>query len=167
MRLLLVCLAAVPMWAQAPAAQPPAAQPEEKAGAPSPVPATEQWLTGSVDLGYRWLTNVGGNFQSYRSVINLGEGPKLFGLDFTVQDPKKRLFDRLDARGSGWGGDPYNTAHVDARKSGLYDFNFDYRNIAYFNALPSFANPQRKMNRPSMRLARRSRRCRCSPSLGR
>ena len=137
MRLLLVFLAAVPMWAQEPAA----AKPEEKA-APSPVPATEQWLTGSVDLGYRWLTDVGGNFQSYRSVINLGEGPKLFGLDFTVQDPKKRLFDRLDARGAGWGGDPYNTAHVDARKSGVYDFSFDYRNIAYFNALPSFANPQ-------------------------
>ena len=27
------------------------------------------------------------------------------------------------------------------RKRGLYDFTGDYRNIAYFNALPSFANP--------------------------
>ena len=30
---------------------------------------------------------------------------------------------------------------MDARKQGIYDFSFDYRNIAYFNAVPSFANP--------------------------
>jgi hypothetical protein len=30
---------------------------------------------------------------------------------------------------------------VGARKAGLYDFTFDYSNIAYFNAVPSFANP--------------------------
>jgi hypothetical protein len=132
------------LLAQDQAAQPavqPAAQPAAAAtAAESPAPSTEQWLTGSVDVGYRWLTDVRGNFQSYRSVINLGEGPKLFGLDFTIQDPKKRWFDRLDANGYGWGGDPYSTAHVDARKLKLYDFRFDYRNIAYFNALPSFAN---------------------------
>lgn len=144
MRLLWAVLIAVPLLAQDQAAQPavqPAAQPAAAAtAAESPAPSTEQWLTGSVDVGYRWLTDVRGNFQSYRSVINLGEGPKLFGLDFTIQDPKKRWFDRLDANGYGWGGDPYSTAHVDARKLKLYDFRFDYRNIAYFNALPSFAN---------------------------
>jgi len=69
-------------------------------------------------------------------VVNLGEGPKLTGLDFTILDPKKRLFDRLDARANGWGGDPYSTAHVDARKLGIYDFSFDYRNIAYFTPCP-------------------------------
>ena len=104
---------------------------------PAPV---ENWLTGSVDFGYRWVSDAG-NFQAYRSVVNLGEGPKLTGMDFTILDPKKRLFDRLDARAYGWGGDPYSTAHVDARKQGIYDFSFDYRNIAYFNALPSYSNP--------------------------
>jgi hypothetical protein len=116
------------------------AKTEQKTESPAPAAANE-WFTGSFDLGYRWVTDVRGNFQSYRSVVNLGEGPKLTGLDFTIQDPKKRLFDRLDARAYGWGGDPYNTAHVDARKLGIYDFSFDYRNIAYFNALPSFSNP--------------------------
>jgi len=127
----------------APAAQTPA-QPAAKADqkpAESPAPATEDWLTGSIDFGYRWLVNNGGNFQQYRSVINLGEGPKLFGLDLTFQDPKKRLFDRLDLRAYGWGGDPYSTAYLGARKQGVYDFTVDYRNIAYFNAVPSFANP--------------------------
>jgi hypothetical protein len=143
MRFVLAVLITAPLLAQEPAAQ-PAAQPAAAAAAAtaeSPAPSTDEWLTGSVDLGYRWLTGVGGNFQAYRSVINLGEGPKLFGLDFTILDPKKRWFDRLDASAYGWGGDPYTTAHVDARKLQLYDFRFDYRNIAYFNELPSYANP--------------------------
>jgi hypothetical protein len=157
MRFLLALMLMAPAFAQ----QPPAAQaappakPEEKAAeapaktetkadakpAESPAPSTESWITGSVDFGYRWLTNVNGNFQQYRSVVNLGEGPKLFGIDITIQNASKRLFDRIDARAYGWGGDPYSTAHLDMRKTKIYDLNVDYRNIAYFNAIPSFANP--------------------------
>jgi hypothetical protein len=74
-------------------------------------------------------------------VVNLGQGPRLLGLDLTIVDPKKRLFDRLDVRANNWGGDPYNTLHVNASKRGIYDFNFDYRDIAYFSLLPSFADP--------------------------
>jgi hypothetical protein len=148
MRLLLASFLIFPAFAQT-----PAAKPEEKPAAPaaeakaddkkaeSPVPTAEQWLTGSVDLGYRWISNFKGNHDVYRSVVNLGEGPRLGGLEFTLTDPKKRLFDRIDARSIGWGGDPYNTAHIDARKRGVYDLRFDYRNIAYYNALPSYANP--------------------------
>src|SRR5881392_1225811 len=140
---LLVILIAAALIAPAIAQQQPAPQPAAKpeAAAESPAPATEQWLSGDIDFGYRWLTGLRGNFPEYRSVVNLGEGPKLFGVDFSIQDPKKRLFDRIEARAYGWGGDPYNTAHIDARKSGAYHFTFDYRNIAYFNAVPSFANP--------------------------
>jgi hypothetical protein len=151
MRYLLALILIVPALAQQP--EPPAKPDAQAAAAPakteSPAPAktespapsaTEDWLTGSVDFGYRWVADAG-NFQAYRSVVNLGQGPKLTGLDFTILDPKKRLFDRLNARANGWGGDPYSTAHVDARKLGIYDFSFDYRNIAYFNALPSYSNP--------------------------
>jgi hypothetical protein len=148
MRYLLALILIVPALAQQPA--PPAKPDDQAAAAPakteekteSPVPPpVENWLTGSVDFGYRWVSDAG-NFQAYRSVVNLGEGPKLNGLDFTILDPKKRLFDRLDARAYGWGGDPYSTTHLNARKQGIYDFSFDYRNIAYFNALPSYSNPQ-------------------------
>jgi hypothetical protein len=162
MRFLLAAILLLPALAQEPAAKPEAqAKPEEKAKpeaqskpeekaapaaaeeqkAASPVPSAEEWLSGSIDFGYRWIPGVAGNQDVYRSVVNLGEGPKLLGADFTIQDPKRRLFDRVDARANAWGGDPYNTAHVDARKQGVYDFRFDYRNIAYFNSLPSFANP--------------------------
>jgi hypothetical protein len=146
MRFILVLFLMLPAFAQQPpaeakpeaqqAAPAPAAAAEEKAA--SPVPATESWITGYVDVGYRWVTDVKGNYQQYRSVVNLGEGPKLSAFDLTLKG--KRLYDTLTLRGMGWGGDPYNTGHVDARKMKIYDFRFDYRNIAYFNAVPSFAN---------------------------
>src|SRR5579862_1866642 len=104
MRLALALIAAVPLLAQDPAA-------------PTPVPSTEPVVTGSIDLGYRF-TSVGGDNDVYRSVVNLGQGPRLIGLDFTVVDPQKRLFDRLDVRANNWGGDPYNTVHVSAAKQG-------------------------------------------------
>ncbi|HXB75237.1 MAG TPA: hypothetical protein VNY05_43795 [Candidatus Acidoferrales bacterium] len=119
----------------------PAAAKTDTQAAASPAPSTEEpWINGSFDFGYRWVA-LGGSPQSYRSVVNLGEGPKLIGLEFTILNPKKRGFDRLSARANGWGGDPYNTAHLDVSKRAIYDFSADYRDIAYFNALPTFANP--------------------------
>jgi len=162
MRFLLVFLITAAAIAQQSA---PPAKPEEKAAAApakaddqanpatetapakadenpaSPAPSGEQWITGSFDFGYRWVENVRGNNPTYRSIVNLGAGPKLTGLDFTITDPKRRLFDRIDARANAWGGDPYNTAHLQVVKRGLYELTGDYRNIAYFNVMPSFANP--------------------------
>jgi hypothetical protein len=138
MRLPLALFVTIPLLAQQ-AAQQPAAQPAPDA-AVSPTPSTEPWITGSVDFGYRF-TSIGGDNDVYRSVVNLGQGPRLLGLDFTIVDPQKRLFDHLDVRANNWGGDPYNTVHLNASKRGIYDFNFDYRDIAYFNLLPSFADP--------------------------
>ena len=159
MKYLLAFLLAAAAWAQAPDGQTPQAKPDAKAAetpakagetaetpakadetAASPAPAAEEWLSGDIDFGYRFRTGVLGSLDTYRSVVNLPAGPRVFGFSFTIQDPKKRLFDRLDARSYNWG-DPNNTAHVDAVKRGIYELRFDYRNIAYFNALPSFANP--------------------------
>lgn len=108
---------------------------------PSPVPAEDSWITGSIDVGYRWNTGVGGSFTSYRDIVNLGSGPKLLGADLTITDPNQHFFDVIHVRASDWGGDPYSTVHVDARKAKRYDFNADYRDIAYFSFSPSFADP--------------------------
>ena len=127
--------------AQAPTTAPTAsATVAAPAAAPVPDP-NENWLTGSLDLGYRWVTGVGGSFDTYRSIVDLGSGPKLLGADFTIVDPKHRLFDRLDVRAYDWGDDPYSSVHVDLKKAKLYEFSADYRNIAYYNNLPSFADP--------------------------
>ena len=74
-------------------------------------------------------------------MVNLGEGPKLLDADFTLLNPSKRFFDRADVHATSWGGDPYNTLRVDVQKDKLYRLMADYRNIAYFNFLPSYADP--------------------------
>ena len=146
MRLGLALFVTIPLLAQqaaqqtAPPTAPSTAPAAADASSTSPTPSTEPWITGTVDFGFRF-TSVGGDNDVYRSVVNLGQGPRLLGLDLTIVDPKKRLFDRLDVRANNWGGDPYNTLHVNASKRGIYDFNFDYRDIAYFSLLPSFADP--------------------------
>jgi hypothetical protein len=127
--------------AQKPDAAKPADAAQKTEAAASPVPLAESWLTGSIDLGYRWRTGVAGSFDTYRSIVNLGSGPKLLGADFTITDPKRRAFDRIDVRASSWGDDPYSTLHLHATKAKLYDFNADYRDITYFNFLPSYADP--------------------------
>jgi hypothetical protein len=151
MRNLLYFLIALPLMAQAPPAAPATPGPQTPPAAPAAqappaapaAPAAESWITGSVEAGYRFLTDVQGDFNTYRSVVNLGEGPKLFNADFTIQPVNRRFADRIDVHASSWGGDPYNTFRLDARRQGLYNLIFDYRNIAYYNFLPSFANPGR------------------------
>ena len=128
MRLPLITLAVLPLAAQTPAQE-------------SPLPAPEAQLSGFVELGYRWRTDVGGSLDAYRSVVDLGSGPKLLRTEFSLEQAKGKLFDRIDARAYNWGDDPYSTLNLAVRKERTYDFSADYRNIAYFNFLPSFANP--------------------------
>ncbi len=102
--------------------------------------AGEKSLSGTVDLGYRWVSDGAGSMDTYRSVVNLQDGFRVFGLDFMMKDPKRKLFDQVTVFADSWG-DPYNTVRVDAERDKTYRFTFGYRNIVYFNALPSFANP--------------------------
>src|SRR5277367_2457752 len=131
MRLLAAFLLLLPLVGQEPA--PPAP--------PAPDSPADNWLQGSIEVGYRWIPSIDGNFNTYRSVVNLGEGPKLLDADFTLLNPSKLLFDRADVHATSWGGDPYNTLRVDIQKDKYYRLLADYRNIAYFNFLPSYADP--------------------------
>ncbi len=124
--------------ADAAAPQPPVSAP---ANQPSPTPPSEEWLAGWVDLGYRWRTDVGGSFEAYRTFINLGSGPKLLGTEFTIADPSHRFFDGIHGRAYGWGDEPSETLHLDARKQKLYNFDADYRDFSLFGNLPSYADP--------------------------
>jgi len=124
--------------------QPAAAPPTPAQAAPaaaSPVPATEPDFTGYIDLGYRWNTGIFGSVPTYRSIVDLGSGPKMLATEFTLVNPKKKFFDRIGVRAYDWGDDPYSTLHIDVTKSKWYDFSGDYRNIAYYNNLPAFADP--------------------------
>ena len=112
----------------------------QQAPEPSAPPAAGQQIEGSVDLGLRWSSDPGGDLNSYRSVVNLDEGFRVFGADLRWTDPKRTVFDTLTLFAGSWG-DPYNSLRVDAERKGAYRALFDYRNIDYFNYLPSFANP--------------------------
>ena len=101
---------------------------------------SDAW-SGAADVRSRWVSDITGSSQAYRSVVNLGEGPRLFEGDLRFERPGSRWADSASLMMTSWGGDPYNTAHFTARKRNLYELRFDYRNIAYFNNLPSFANP--------------------------
>lgn len=130
---------------EAPKKETPAqeAQAKEAQAQPESVkpPVPEQQIIGSIDVGYRWILGQGGSEEVYRSIVNLGEGPKLLGSELSIRRPNGRFYDRIDARASSWGGDPYNTARLEAARAGVYAFRFDYRNVSYFNSIPSFANP--------------------------
>jgi len=144
MKTLIAIFVWLPVLAQQPAA--PAANPAPAAAsttsdAASPVPSTEPALTGSIDLGYVFIPGVGGSYDAYRSIIDVHQGPKLLGADFTLADPKHHWFDTIQVRATAWGAEPSSSAHVEAKKSGVYDFNADFRDFAYFNFLPSYADP--------------------------
>src|ERR1051326_8336937 len=130
MRMLFVLSLALPLLAQEPQ------KPAEQAGGSTSATATDvtprdTGIEGYIDTGYRWVDFRGGSFDTYRSVVNLGEGPKLFDVDALIRSADRKYFDRISIKGTGWGGDPYTTARLDAFKERKYDWRVDYRNIAY------------------------------------
>ncbi len=96
-----------------------------------------------MEVGYRWVSEIAGNKDMYRSMINLGEGPKLLqsNLSLRAKYGTGLLFDRLDLSINNWGGDPYNTLRLNMSRSDLYELSADYRNLSYYNFIPTYANP--------------------------
>lgn len=103
----------------------------------------EKTIYGNIDLGWRFRTDVGGDMNTYRTVVNQGEGPSLLGADVTLQ-PNLGWMDRLRIILNSWGPNPYQTARIDVEQQRLYRLTVDYRDLAYFDFLPSFANPLRE-----------------------
>ncbi|MDZ4801638.1 MAG: hypothetical protein SGI92_26070 [Bryobacteraceae bacterium] len=131
--------------AGASAQEKPAEEKKEEAAAAAPAAAegpsaTESLVKGSVEVGYRAVGAVRGDLNTYRSVVNLGEGVRVMSVDLTMS-PSLKWIDDVALRMNNWGGDPYNSAWFRAGRKNWYRLTVDYRNIAYFNALPSFANP--------------------------
>ena len=97
---------------------------------------------GSVELGYRWDAGFRGSRDMYRSLVNLDQGVRLLNANLDLSSPHgtNKYFDRFSLRAANWG-DPYGTLRLFGEKYGAYRFTLDYRNIDYFNYIPSHANP--------------------------
>src|ERR1700689_1347810 len=109
--------APAPAATPTPAPAPTAAKPSPAAGDSTQNDSTETGapaadsnsnISGSIDIGYRYRTDVAGSNDAYRSVVDLGSGLKVFGADLVLIDPGHQLFDRLEVHGTNWW-DPYNT----------------------------------------------------------
>lgn len=90
----------------------------------------------SADFDVRNRFVIGDRGQVYRSIVNLGEGPKLFDAALRYEGR-----DQVDLSLHNWGGDPDSEARLDMRRDNAYELNLQYRTFAYFNNLPSYANP--------------------------
>ena len=134
------CLVAGAQTQEAASPAPAAPAATAQAAPETSVPSDEQWLTGWIEFGYRFNSGPNGSLSTYRSVVNLGAGPKLTGLDFTFTNLNKHLVDSIRVRASDWT-DPYSTLNVYAAKERFYHFTASYRSLAYFNDLPSYADP--------------------------
>lgn len=121
--------------------------------APTMAPGTEMSIPDgytahhSVDLGGR-VTNINGSQAMYDTLVNLHEGPRVLGESFSLQalPGKKMPVDSLTAFGSGFGGDPYNFAKLDAHKGKFWEFSglfrrdrqyFDYDLLGNPNIVPN------------------------------
>jgi hypothetical protein len=112
------------------------------AAADAAVPAKEKELEGTIDLGARWVSGVGGDMDTYRSIVNLDSGFRLVNLDLKFDPPPKdnNVADSFILQLHDIG-DPYNSVRLDMKRNRIYEFTGSYFNIAYFNDLPSYANP--------------------------
>jgi hypothetical protein len=97
----------------------------------------------SVDLGGR-IAGVSGSGAMYDTLVNLRSGPRILGETFDMHvlpGKKDSLVDTINAIGSGFGGDPYNFARLNASKGKLYDFTGLFRRDRQYFDYDLLANP--------------------------
>ncbi len=132
----------LPSLAPEPAAPfPPEKTPEQVAAEAAAVP-TDLPFHGFIDFGWRFRPGIGGDVNTYKSVVDIDKGATLLGADLTY-DPTSdvKWIDRLRVVATSWGAYPYSSLRLDAEKSGSYRFLFDFRDLNLFSFLPTFANP--------------------------
>ncbi len=97
----------------------------------------------SVDLGGR-ISNVNGSGDMYGTLVNMRSGPRVLGQTFTLRalpGNKNAPVDYLSAITSGFGGDPYNFAKLDANKGKIYEFTGIFRRGRLYSDYNLLGNP--------------------------
>ena len=115
-----------------------AQQPEEQKG----IDQGNYNIKQAVEFGGR-LTSVSGDQQTYDTMVNLQEGPRL--LNFTTEmrslDGRGTLFDRFFFSNFGYGGDPNVVSALRISKNKIYSFDALFRHDENFWNYSILANP--------------------------
>jgi opacity protein-like surface antigen len=82
----------------------------------------------SIEFGYRF-TNVNGSQDTYDTMVNLQQGPRLLGFttEFRSLDHHGAFFDDLYFSSFGYGGDPNDVSQIRISKNKWYSFNGMFR----------------------------------------
>lgn len=100
-------------------------------------------LHQSIDLGGR-IANVNGSPSMYNTLVNLQSGPRVLGETFELRalpGAKNTWVDNLSAFGSGFGGDPFDFARLNASKGKLYEFSGNFRRDRQYFDYDLLGNP--------------------------
>jgi hypothetical protein len=96
----------------------------------------------TIDFGFR-INEIGGNYDTYDTFVNLGSGVRLFDYDLDMRSLNHQglFFDDLHFSNFGYGGDPNDVSrlHIDMNK--VYDFSAMFRRDENFWDYNLFANP--------------------------
>ncbi len=96
----------------------------------SPLTVGGYQVGGSVETGWR-LTDVDGSRDRYKEVVNLWDGPRLFGLNLWARDPQRSgVLDYFNLNLSGIG-DPFPFARLQLKKDKWYDLTATYREYRF------------------------------------
>lgn len=131
----------LPLIAASALAQPTVAPTNEPVGIVRGENTSGYNVRQSFELGYRYHT-VGGNEDSYRSMVNFGNGIRLLGSSLSVNslEGNGRFFDQLQLDTQGLGNDPYQNALFRVEKNRLYRYDLSWRSNAYYYPGLSSAN---------------------------
>jgi hypothetical protein len=80
--------------------------------------------------GYRF-TDINGYEPKFQELFDLNSGLRLLDLNMFGQ-AKTRFIDHYSLTLSGIGGEPYNTAQLNVRKTRLYDLRVNFRQSHYY-----------------------------------
>ena len=115
------------------------------------IPAAETHVTvpngytlhQAIDLGGR-VANINGSPAMYDTMVNFHSGPRIQGETFELRalpGTKNTWVDNLSAFGSGFGGDPFSFARLNASKGKDYEFTGTFRRDRQYFDYDLLGNP--------------------------
>jgi hypothetical protein len=114
----------------------------QQADEPSGIEQGNYNIKQSIEFGYRF-SSVNGSEETYDTLVNLQQGPRLLGFTTEVSslDHRGTFFDRLYLSNFGYGGDPNVVSQIRISKNRWYAFSGMFRKAQNYWNYSLLANP--------------------------